>query len=98
MSCFVSCVLDFFSTSLFFLCLMLRDVSKCFGLCIHLYFLLLMVVLVLNYVVRAPAVDYQSVDSKRAAKVSSTNMKLCQNETHWLWTVENNPSYQFGPD
>lgn len=45
--------------------------------------------------VRSPAVDYQSVDSQRAAKASSTNMKLCPNETLWLWTVENKPPYQF---
>lgn len=49
----------------------------------------------LDYEVRAPAVDYQSVDSRRAAKASSTNMKLCPNETLWLWTAENKPPYQF---
>lgn len=36
----------------------------------------------LDYVVRAPAVDYQSVDSQRAAKASSTNMRQYPND--WL--------------
>ena len=36
----------------------------------------------LHYVVRAPAVDYQSVDSQRAAKASSTNMRQYPND--WL--------------
>ena len=36
----------------------------------------------LLYVVRAPAVDYQSVDSQRAAKASSTNTRQYPND--WL--------------
>lgn len=36
----------------------------------------------LDYVVRDPAVDYQSVDSQRAAKASSTNMRQYPND--WL--------------
>lgn len=36
----------------------------------------------LCHVVRAPAVDYQSVDSQRADQASSTNMRQCPNR--WL--------------
>lgn len=41
----------------------------------------------LDYVVRAPAVDYESVDSQRAAKASSTNMRQYSND----WLVGSGP-------
>lgn len=50
------------------------SVASFFIVCVRLF--------PLDYAVRAPAVDYQSVDSQRAAKSSSTNMRQYPND--WL--------------
>lgn len=59
-------------------------------------FLFLVSVCSLDYVVTAPAVDYQSVESQRAAKASSTNMIQYPNEAAWLWPVETNLPISLG--
>lgn len=51
------------------------------------FFLVCVRLFPLDYVVRAPAVDYQSVDSQRAAKASSTNMRQYPND----WLVGSGP-------
>lgn len=48
----------------------------------HCCFFVFLCLFPLSYVVWAPAVDYQSVDSQRAAKPSRTNMKEYPND--WL--------------